>query len=300
MIRQLNHLIPICITFIAAIFLSKESLQIRTKDIFWMPQDTLSAVKSLARQKANTPIGSVLLFVSFIWQMINLRNPLDFSNDLCRIPLKTIFVAIALGILFFIVCHYLSKNLISRIYKKAVSDIHMSNGEFSMGENREYVVYCADCDKDLELDKNFPKISKEYIGWPIKCCEDPSHLAQVVYAMNGRFWLRRNLWLKKWETKVTPRMWPGIRSLLKGRAIWYVFLRFLLLLGFLHVAQKDYIWVCLPAIFFLADILLTNSSIAFVTKSPAQPFRTIIASVLSYVSIAAAFGILYVVFNLTW
>ncbi|MFQ5803490.1 MAG: hypothetical protein ACE5JQ_11405 [Candidatus Methylomirabilales bacterium] len=122
MIRDLVQLAPICITFVAGFFLSKSSLELKVENIAWHAQNTFAIIENLSHQKADTVIGSVLLFIAFMWQMINLTQP-ALIRDFGGIPWGSVLVAIFLTLLLFGLCYFASKCLGKSIYSKAQAAI---------------------------------------------------------------------------------------------------------------------------------------------------------------------------------
>jgi MFS superfamily sulfate permease-like transporter len=122
MIRDLVQLAPICITFVAGFFLSKSFLDLKVENIAWHAQDSFVIMENLSHQKADTVVGSILLFVAFIWQMINLTRPV-LIGDFAGIPSISALVAIILTLLLSVLCYFASKCLGKSIYSKARAGI---------------------------------------------------------------------------------------------------------------------------------------------------------------------------------
>ena len=78
----------------------------------------------------------------------------------------------------------------------------------------------------------------------------------------------------------------------------YISTRCLLLLIGLFVIESGYqinlsIFVIIISILFLVDIILSNTSIAFATRFPARPLRSVVLTIFSFVQIVIVFSILY-------
>lgn len=116
------QLAPICITFVAGFLLSKSSLELKVENIVWHAQDTFAMIENLSHQKADTLIGSVLLFVAFAWQMINLTQS-ALIGDFAGIACGSVLVAILLTLLLSGLCYFSSKCLGKCIYSKAQAAI---------------------------------------------------------------------------------------------------------------------------------------------------------------------------------
>lgn len=122
MIRDLMQLAPICVTFVAGFLLSKSSLELKVENIAWHAQDTFVIIENLSHQKADTLIGSVLLFVAFAWQMVNLTQPV-LIGDFAGIAYGSVLVAILLTLLLSGLCYFSSKCIGKNIYSKAHASI---------------------------------------------------------------------------------------------------------------------------------------------------------------------------------
>ena len=122
MIRHLLHLAPVCITFVAGFLLTKSSLQLKVENIAWDTQDTFATMKNLSYQKADTVIGSILLFIAYIWQMVNLAQP-TWIGDFAGISEISVLVAIPLTAALIIFCYLVSKCLGRSIYSRALARI---------------------------------------------------------------------------------------------------------------------------------------------------------------------------------
>src|SRR5437867_1606706 len=129
------------------------------------------------------------------------------------------------------------------------------------------VVYCAGCDRELgESDDHF-------LGQPVRCPKDKSHLASVVKGDVGKFWLRVEAALLRWEIKHTPARW------FNGWGGWviggrYVLCRLLFLLFILVVEFQSPGGIfgsilhgvfAMLAAFALVDVLVANISVAFIS-----------------------------------
>jgi|GEM_PF-3961947 len=122
MLRNLTQLAPACITFVAAIFLSKSCLELKSERLLWRVQDSLAIVEGMSHQRADTIVGTILLFAAFIWQMINLARPAIWL-DLAGISGTELSVTLVLTMSLFVTCYYLSNHLGRRIYLRVLADL---------------------------------------------------------------------------------------------------------------------------------------------------------------------------------
>lgn len=163
-------------------------------------------------------------------------------------------------------------------------------------------VYCAQCRKHLGESED------KHLYLRVRCPENPTHLAAVVKGSSGEFWLRIEAAILKWETDYSPMRWfDQWKGFFKGRAGRYLFARFVILVGLLVLAYYQsalgYVSIVLPIVlalailFLLADILISNTSIAFVSRFPAHPLRTVLFTAFAFVQIGVSFAILYILFG---
>ena len=119
MLRELNALSPVCLTFVSAITLTKSHLELKIKDILECERNTYAILQGLARQKSETIIGSSLLFISFLWQLINLTLPTTW-DDLGSISFWVVCVALLFTFIALVVCHFVTKKIAQRIFNNSL------------------------------------------------------------------------------------------------------------------------------------------------------------------------------------
>jgi hypothetical protein len=159
------------------------------------------------------------------------------------------------------------------------------------------VAYCATCDKE------FGKTNDSQIGirfaCPVETSEGEEHIAAVVKGSSGKFWLRREQDVLKYELVYSPLSWFGCwKGLFEGRTGWYVLARFGVLIVSLLVARSSCWFRFIPfiiAIIAIADILLANTSAAFFAWKPTHPLRSIILATFSFAQLVIAFSIFYAI-----
>jgi hypothetical protein len=103
----------------------------------------------------------------------------------------------------------------------------------------------------------------------------------------SEFWLRVHRFLFCW-VHCGPSSWWWF----KGREEVYVVLRFgvLVLLALLAVCGHSWIWIAIIGAALLAiDILLFNTAVVFETGGLGDPLRSIVLTLIAYVSLAVAF-----------
>lgn len=118
MLSDLNTLSPACLTVVAAIILTKSHLELKIEKITEKGEDM---IESLAAQKADAVIGSVALFISFIWQLINLTIPVTWEFG--RVSLSSVAISLLLTVIIFGCCYAASKKLAKVISMNAISRI---------------------------------------------------------------------------------------------------------------------------------------------------------------------------------
>jgi len=163
-------------------------------------------------------------------------------------------------------------------------------------------VYCAHCRRQLGPSQ------EKHLYARVLCPTDSRHLAAVVKGSAGEFWLRVEAAILKWETAYSPMCWfRGWGGLFRGRTGRYLAARFATLVGLLVLACYPPAWVTccgilstilsLAALLLLADILISSTSVAFVSRSPANPLRSALLTAFAFAQIAIAFAVFYVLFG---
>lgn len=165
------------------------------------------------------------------------------------------------------------------------------------------IAYCATCKEE------YGQSDSENLGVRFLCPKDdpadPAHITAVVKDEAGKFWLRSEVLLRTWELGCSPRRWFGEwRGLFTGRTGLYVGLRLLFLLIALVInfysAQCENFKTLLRimtwafALLVIIDILLSTTSVAFISRFPGHPLQAAVLTLISFVSIAVAFAIFYV------
>ena len=117
--------------------------------------------------------------------------------------------------------------------------------------------------------------------------------------------MRRESNIFSYEAKYSPMRWFNCWSgLLKGRAGWYVSIRFVPVLASLILAEAwsapsfygiplDIFPVAIGALFLL-DILIANTSIAFISRGPVHILRSIVLTIFSFAQVVVIFAVFYV------
>ncbi len=160
-------------------------------------------------------------------------------------------------------------------------------------------VYCANCKRQLG------ESQERHLYARIRCPNDAKHLAAVVKGPAGEFWLRVEAAILKWEAEYSPMRWfKAWGGFFRGRAGRYLAARFGVLVGLLVLASYPPAWatcrgvlatiLSLAALLLLADILVSSTSVAFVSRFPAHPLRTALFTAFAFVQIAIAFAVFYV------
>jgi hypothetical protein len=158
------------------------------------------------------------------------------------------------------------------------------------------VAYCATCDEE------FGEVDDSQIGVRFICprqCGGEEHKAAVVKGPSGKFWLRREKNVLRYELVYSPLRWFGCwKGLFQGRTGWYVSARFgVLLISFLLTLTSCWFGLISIAIgiITIVDILLANTSAAFFAWKPAHPLRSVVLATFSFVQLVVAFSIFYVI-----
>jgi voltage-gated potassium channel Kch len=164
------------------------------------------------------------------------------------------------------------------------------------------VAYCCGCRQELA------ESAETHLYTLVRCPDDPSHLAAVVKGPAGIFWLGVEAAILSYEMKYSPMRWfCNWWGLFKGRAGCYGVARFVTLVALLalvfHLPSYPIASAILATVallvpvLFVFDILVSNTSIAFVSRFPAHPLRTAVLFAFSFLQIALAFAVLYGLFG---
>jgi len=117
----------------------------------------------------------------------------------------------------------------------------------------------------------------------------------------AHFWACVKKALRMWEYKWTPFRWCLWRECLWGREGWYVLGRGAILLAMLTIVGCTtwgtscqwwlrWIAICVSGVFLL-DIMINHFSVAFVSRRPSIPLRTVFLGIVSFVEIPIAFAV---------
>jgi len=165
------------------------------------------------------------------------------------------------------------------------------------------ILFCADCGK------TFGKARNEALGHYFVCPEQKDahpHLARVILDQrSATWWLARERQFLAFQTKFSPfallrKVFPQME------AGWYLALS----TAFLCIAVG--IWQSLPTIgsvigcllasvlvvlvlWRFIDLFVTNISITFTSRFPANPIRSVLFSFVAYVQVVLCFAFWYLV-----
>ena len=171
--------------------------------------------------------------------------------------------------------------------------------------------YCATCGRD------FGRAKAEFLGRRIECANS-EHLAQVISTEErAAWWLRREECLLRWQMCYSPfavmRYIQGFinRHCFKDRpsklpqAGSYLAISFLLIFAALFLESELLMppkwWAKLVigilTIWRFADIFLSGTSITFTSRSPANPLRSVLFSLISFVQIVLCYAYFYCILH---
>ncbi|OGS03649.1 MAG: hypothetical protein A3G41_04325 [Elusimicrobia bacterium RIFCSPLOWO2_12_FULL_59_9] len=168
----------------------------------------------------------------------------------------------------------------------------------------EVVLYCG-CGKEYGPGK------KTALGLHFTCdlsADGKTHLGRVIQdSRSARWWLKLETLLLCWQTKISPFPWLRrfrlLSSMQAGHFLavataWLVVGLWSLEWSYSgHLA--DYIIVVVQPILGIGilwrfiDIFLSNLSITFTTRFPANPIRSAVYSLIAFLHITLSFGYLY-------
>lgn len=168
----------------------------------------------------------------------------------------------------------------------------------------EAIAYCAKCNTE------YGKTEDEHLGARFTCPNDstdsPRRLAQVVKGPSGKFWLRIAQVILSYELFFSPMRWfKSWGGFFEGRAGRYVCIRFFLLvialvlaspITFQSSAQTVALNIILLVIVIslLLDNLVANTSIAFISRFPANALRSAVLTIFAFAQIVISYSVFYV------
>jgi len=168
---------------------------------------------------------------------------------------------------------------------------------------QDVIFFCADCNC------SFGKAKNENLGLHFICPnekkENPPHLARIILdQQSAKTWLRWERKLLNFQTRLSPfsclrKLWSKMEAgtyvasstvfLLTVISIWPL----LLVLPPILRCPLSTVLVALVMWRFI-DIFVTNVSITFTSRFPANPIRSVLYSLVGYVQIALSFAFFYV------
>jgi hypothetical protein len=168
---------------------------------------------------------------------------------------------------------------------------------------QDVIFFCADCNK------SFGKARNENLGLHFICPSEKEgetpHFARIILDQRpAKTWLRWERKLLDFQTRFSPfmllrRLWPkmeaGVYVLISTVFLLAAIIVWPLLLTLPSVIRWPLSAVFLAlAIWRFVDIFVTNVSIAFTSRFPANPIRSVLYSIAGYVQIALSFAFFYV------
>ena len=144
------------------------------------------------------------------------------------------------------------------------------------------IPYCADCNQAWEPD------AQRRLGQRFLCPSDPQHLASFVKGETGKLWLRiekRILGYEFFSIGLAP-----VRCMMVFRTV-------ILALAFVICSYDLFgvgnIFSCLLTLVVLLDVLLTATSVAFISRFPTHPLRSVLFAIASFALVGISFGVFY-------
>lgn len=163
-------------------------------------------------------------------------------------------------------------------------------------KSNRLLAYCADCGEELG------ESTIEHQDERVICPKDRTHLARVVKAPTGQFWLNVERWLMCWEFRYSPRRWCCWKGLFEERKGIYLMARLAVVVALCVVLGQSYgtawhswmlVFSDIVGLLFLADLLFSNTSIAFVTAYPANPIRSATFTLLGLITLSMIFALFF-------
>ena len=173
----------------------------------------------------------------------------------------------------------------------------------SSDSGRERIIaYCATC---REVLGDCPHV---YVGQAVRCPNESlasrRHLARVVRGRTGLVWLRVEHFVLSFERRYSPRRWFGNwGGFFVNRAGLYVLIQIAVSLAMLLLVASRLtirgsgmpmtILASSLSLLIMADCIIGNTSVAFVSRYPVNYLRTTLFALGSYLAILVGFATLY-------
>jgi hypothetical protein len=137
--------------------------------------------------------------------------------------------------------------------------------------------------------------------------ENPTHIAAVVKGRQGKTWLAIEASILSYEIRYTAVRWFGQwGGRLVGRHGVFLTAEAAALVLCLALARTPEVLglqgtpafiprfaAAVAAVYAIVDTVIERTSVAFVSRFPTHPLRTMLISVLSFVHVGLSFAILY-------
>ncbi|SLN34987.1 Ion channel [Pseudoruegeria aquimaris] len=165
----------------------------------------------------------------------------------------------------------------------------------------EPVIYCGRC-RETFGEVRSRGLLGDFVRCPNQKPEEKTHVCRVIKPNSGEFWAILESWFYRYESEYSPlrRNWFGFRF--NGRVGLYNMLRTLAILlcaALVHYAYASSFpnWVrvvpALVAFAILIDILVSNSSVVFISRFSASAFRSTFEMIFGYLQFILCFGVFY-------
>jgi Ion channel len=149
------------------------------------------------------------------------------------------------------------------------------------------IPYCAGCNR------SWPADPQRRLGRRFICPRNPKHVAAIVKGEPGKFWLRIEARILRYEL-FSLGFIAG--PLARYKALLMILLRLLLAAAALVISGYGLAWriaSCALAILVVFDVLINATAVAFISRFPTHVLRSIFMLFISLALTVAAFGALY-------
>jgi len=149
------------------------------------------------------------------------------------------------------------------------------------------IPYCADCNRSWEADPE-RRLGKRFL-----CPISPRHVAAFVKGNPGKFWLRIEARILRYEFLTA--------GLLRGRMTRYkasimMLARAVIVAVALDIskfAKPERVTACAIGAAVVVDILMNSISVSFISRFPTHALRSVLIVITSFCLTAASFGVFY-------
>ncbi len=163
------------------------------------------------------------------------------------------------------------------------------------------IVYCGRCHENFgEVRSN--GLLGDFVRCPNQKPDERTHVCRVIKPQSGEFWAISESLIYRYESEFSPMRWSWFGHHFNGRVGTYNTLRTVVILFMAWLANLIYdsslpaAFLWLPAVgaaLVLLDIMVSNTSIVFISRFAASAFRSTFEMIIGYAQFILCFGVFY-------